>query len=246
MQKPHLTVDPIKTVRQGLGIVVGALGLGLASVVNAGPMEPGFDITAGNVTWQGFGDHGDGLLGVNDASLAEIDSDFFDHAMGVRVGGQAYGVPTGMLDLTGTTVTGSSQFLGGLDVTVQLHAFAHTPIMRHVVELVNNSLNPLNTTVQWINNSGNDTGQRTVATSSGDLAESLADRWVVTADSSDLESLATEANAWILYGPDGPTVTTSNVTMTENELIFGYAGEGERSEERRVGKECRSRWSPYH
>ena len=22
--------------------------------------------------------------------------------------------------------------------------------------------------------------------------------------------------------------------------------EGERSEERRVGKECRSRWSPYH
>src|SRR2546429_5656508 len=24
------------------------------------------------------------------------------------------------------------------------------------------------------------------------------------------------------------------------------AGRGERSEERRVGKECRSRWSPYH
>ena len=23
-------------------------------------------------------------------------------------------------------------------------------------------------------------------------------------------------------------------------------GEGDRSEERRVGKECRSRWSPYH
>ena len=26
----------------------------------------------------------------------------------------------------------------------------------------------------------------------------------------------------------------------------GYEGEGFRSEERRVGKECRSRWSPYH
>src|SRR2546422_9523929 len=25
-----------------------------------------------------------------------------------------------------------------------------------------------------------------------------------------------------------------------------YAGTGDRSEERRVGKECRSRWSPYH
>ena len=29
------------------------------------------------------------------------------------------------------------------------------------------------------------------------------------------------------------------------ERIKGY-GAGERSEERRVGKECRSRWSPYH
>ena len=27
-----------------------------------------------------------------------------------------------------------------------------------------------------------------------------------------------------------------------SEIQFGYA----RSEERRVGKECRSRWSPYH
>ena len=27
---------------------------------------------------------------------------------------------------------------------------------------------------------------------------------------------------------------------------FGEAGNDDRSEERRVGKECRSRWSPYH
>ena len=26
----------------------------------------------------------------------------------------------------------------------------------------------------------------------------------------------------------------------------GSGGDGGRSEERRVGKECRSRWSPYH
>ena len=26
----------------------------------------------------------------------------------------------------------------------------------------------------------------------------------------------------------------------------GYSGKNTRSEERRVGKECRSRWSPYH
>ena len=28
--------------------------------------------------------------------------------------------------------------------------------------------------------------------------------------------------------------------------VLCLAGEAERSEERRVGKECRSRWSPYH
>ena len=30
-----------------------------------------------------------------------------------------------------------------------------------------------------------------------------------------------------------------------NVIIFRLGG-AERSEERRVGKECRSRWSPYH
>ena len=28
--------------------------------------------------------------------------------------------------------------------------------------------------------------------------------------------------------------------------LTGLSGSGKRSEERRVGKECRSRWSPYH
>src|SRR2546425_12428422 len=31
-----------------------------------------------------------------------------------------------------------------------------------------------------------------------------------------------------------------------NELAVQTPLEGKRSEERRVGKECRSRWSPYH
>ena len=45
---------------------------------------------------------------------------------------------------------------------------------------------------------------------------------------------------------------SKQVTLTESQLlaIYNYtdlnAKERERSEERRVGKECRSRWSPYH
>ena len=34
--------------------------------------------------------------------------------------------------------------------------------------------------------------------------------------------------------------------LTALGIINGYDGKYYRSEERRVGKECRSRWSPYH
>ena len=33
---------------------------------------------------------------------------------------------------------------------------------------------------------------------------------------------------------------------TKYSEYFGFTDEEVRSEERRVGKECRSRWSPYH
>ena len=35
-------------------------------------------------------------------------------------------------------------------------------------------------------------------------------------------------------------------TLATFSLIGVFAGTMNRSEERRVGKECRSRWSPYH
>ena len=45
-------------------------------------------------------------------------------------------------------------------------------------------------------------------------------------------------------GPDDVQVkiVSDSVCMS----TYKAAVEGERSEERRVGKECRSRWSPYH
>ena len=43
-----------------------------------------------------------------------------------------------------------------------------------------------------------------------------------------------------LYPGASPDVMTSNVTAPLERQF------GQRSEERRVGKECRSRWSPYH
>ena len=35
--------------------------------------------------------------------------------------------------------------------------------------------------------------------------------------------------------------------LLHGQVVFSWTGHvGARSEERRVGKECRSRWSPYH
>src|SRR3712207_7366169 len=36
------------------------------------------------------------------------------------------------------------------------------------------------------------------------------------------------------------------IKTNQDKVTLAHAGVGSRSEERRVGKECRSRWSPYH
>src|SRR2546426_764372 len=55
--------------------------------------------------------------------------------------------------------------------------------------------------------------------------------WLSNSDAWDLQ------RRWTPRGEGGENVRSSSVT---EEFLRG------RSEERRVGKECRSRWSPYH
>ena len=43
-----------------------------------------------------------------------------------------------------------------------------------------------------------------------------------------------------------PPVQIMDDGSTQPIVTANAEGEGKRSEERRVGKECRSRWSPYH
>ena len=61
-----------------------------------------------------------------------------------------------------------------------------------------------------------------------------------------------------VFSPDGrlyqveyaiETVKRGSVAIgikTKNGIVFAADEKPRRSEERRVGKECRSRWSPYH
>src|SRR3712207_9077613 len=48
----------------------------------------------------------------------------------------------------------------------------------------------------------------------------------------------------ILMGEDVDTFAYVEDVLTE--VVSAHVSEDVRSEERRVGKECRSRWSPYH
>ena len=45
--------------------------------------------------------------------------------------------------------------------------------------------------------------------------------------------------------PDDPALRLK-ILSKAGFLYFGAIEDKDRSEERRVGKECRSRWSPYH
>ena len=58
--------------------------------------------------------------------------------------------------------------------------------------------------------------------------------------------LARARVAQALHSPPERVLFTSGGTEANNLSIFGLADRRSRSEERRVGKECRSRWSPYH
>ena len=45
---------------------------------------------------------------------------------------------------------------------------------------------------------------------------------------------------------DGSVTIECDVVAKFGQSVFSLAKTVQRSEERRVGKECRSRWSPYH
>src|ERR1043166_8656500 len=47
-------------------------------------------------------------------------------------------------------------------------------------------------------------------------------------------------------GPDLPEISQLDQTFSKPKSLGKDADALRRSEERRVGKECRSRWSPYH
>src|ERR1039458_5980604 len=91
-----------------------------------------------------------------------------------------------------------------------------------------------------------------IETHSDGLARSLHDRYrndkkcSAYANVSDAELTSKVYEVYHHLGEWLLGKTEADIERRYLEIGAERAGQGVRSEERRVGKECRSRWSPYH
>src|SRR3712207_9329468 len=60
------------------------------------------------------------------------------------------------------------------------------------------------------------------------------------------EAAIVNLTAVVPGGPQGKRTSAVGSHLDLAPTLLEFAGLSQRSEERRVGKECRSRWSPYH
>lgn len=164
---------------------------------------------------------GGGMSCITDAQSlgAGGGGDHFDDAFGVSINGSGYAAANGTPGLN--TLDLETLSIGGFNVSVGL--FSSGPVMRQIVEVMNTGSSAANAAVRWHNNTGNDSGQQTIATADGDLIEETTDRWIVTADNS--TGTDNEVNSWILFGPDSPSVTPTSLAMVDGDTGFGGAGE---------------------
>ncbi|MFG0248149.1 MAG: autotransporter outer membrane beta-barrel domain-containing protein [Phycisphaeraceae bacterium JB051] len=182
------------------------------------------------VRWTELDDQGDGLFGWADATassdgFSSTDSDHFDDAMGISLGGVAYGGDISAAIVDGTRITLPTQSINGMNVHVEFWASNTSPVMRQIIVIENPTETAFSSNIQWINNTGNDSSQRNIGSSSNDLNHDTSDRWIATADTSDLNAPSSETNVWVMYGPNNPTSTTNMIAMAESYSSFGGAGD---------------------
>ena len=165
------------------------------------------DIHAGSVAWRvsnstSATSNSSYGLGIQGGQLAGVQGQAFDGSFVMTVNGTVFYAPHGVVDLTGTTLTATSQ-MSGLTVTAQFYFDPNSPTVRVVYTYTNPTGAPIHISVQWqnylgVNGSGGGPGivsghtaqaapralalhpRDIVATSSGDTIESAADHWVIT------------------------------------------------------------------
>ena len=176
--------------------------------------------TSGSCTVRGGAGSGVGVAeGTLISASGSRQGDAFDSASLLFINGEQVG---GFLRAaTETTSNYATVPLSGLDVTVEYHAVATSPTLRHYTTLRNDTGSDIFAVVNFASNFGSDNGTTIYTTSSGDTSLDENDRWVITDDRS--PDFGDPANTTVLYGPGSPR---SQVVFTRESVFNCSTTEG--------------------
>ncbi|MEO1210134.1 MAG: DUF4347 domain-containing protein [Cyanobacteria bacterium J06638_20] len=179
------------------------------------------DVEAGGVDWNIEVEVGGDGFTVEEATLiATSQGDAYDDALSFIIDGVTYDPdPNG--DLTGTTVTGATASLSGLNVTGQYYFDENLPVVRAIAFLENPTNADITITFGLDGDLGSDGSTTISTTSSGDALVGTDDRWVISFEN---DLTPDPVITHVLYGPDaGVSTSTATLVNGNDEYLFAYS-----------------------
>lgn len=164
---------------------------------------------------------------IDDAQFGTSREDAYDEFHLFAVDGQLYLSPGNTADRVdsadGTLVTFNTVTLSGLNSRLQYFFDADAPAMRSVASFENTTGSAITATVRYGGNLGSDSLTTILATSSGDTAFTVDDRWTLTDDTGTTASTPDPDVTTVWYGPGSPLVIPSLVNGLEGDPDSWFA-----------------------
>lgn len=150
--------------------------------------------------------------GIGDAAISSTgQGDAYDNAAMVFVNDTLF---SNVLVQNGQTANGGTQAIAGLNVSLSYFVSPTLPVVRTFVTLTNPTNSPISVPLTYVNNSGSDGGTIIKQTFSGDLTFDTNDRYLISDDQADDNSISGDvANTYVFFG-EGATITPSAVSTT--------------------------------
>ncbi|MEM6258399.1 MAG: PEP-CTERM sorting domain-containing protein [Planctomycetota bacterium] len=169
----------------------------------------------------------DDATSIDDAQFGTSREDAYDEFHLFAVDGRLYLSPGNTADrvdsAAGTLVTFNTVTLSGLDSRLQYFFDADAPVVRSVASFENTTGSAITATVRYGGNLGSDSLTTILATSSGDTAFTVGDRWTLTDDTGTTSSTPDPDVTTVWYGPGSPLVTPSLVNGLEGDPDSWFA-----------------------
>ena len=142
--------------------------------------------------------------------------DAFDGGLYLMVNGDAFGdgIENATLTALGDQRNVGPQTKAGLVITRMDRALRSSPTLRTLVKFTNNGATKKTVNIVWDSAMGADGFEGTRASSSGDLTQTTADRWIVTSDNATTPEDAPVL--FVYYGKNAPTKVSNVVFAPED------------------------------